>query len=170
VIGLPDGEPAATTPGPLPGTARYAIVRGVTIEQITDRLEITDALIRYTRAIDTGDWDGLDTVFTADAEIDYTQSGGIAASYAVIKPWLAQNLPIFSRRMHSLAQIAIDPDGPDGATVAAYFHNPMVLPQRHGKPDLIVEFGGIYHHEFVRTAQGWRSRRLLEEICWQRGL
>jgi hypothetical protein len=65
------------------------------------------------------------------------QPGGIAASYAVIKPWLAQNLPIFSRRMHSLAQIAIDPDGPASATVAAYFHNPMVLPQRHGKPDLI---------------------------------
>ena len=85
----------------------------MTIEQITDRLEITDALIRYTRAIDTGDWDGLDTVFTPDAEIDYTQSGGIAGSYAVIKPWLAQNLPIFSRRMHALAQIAIDPDGPD---------------------------------------------------------
>ena len=39
-----------------------------------------------------------------------------------------------------------------------------------GKPDLIVEFGGIYLHEFVRPAQGWRSRRLLEEICWQRGL
>ena len=44
----------------------------MTIEQITDRLEITDALIRYTRAIDTGDWDGLDTVFTPDAEIDYS--------------------------------------------------------------------------------------------------
>jgi hypothetical protein len=47
----------------------------VTIEQITNRLEVTDALIRYTRAIDTGDWDGLDTVFTPDAEIDYAQSG-----------------------------------------------------------------------------------------------
>jgi hypothetical protein len=46
-------------------------------------------------------------VFSADVEIDYTQSGGIDASYAVIKPWLAQNLPIFSRRIHALAQAMV---------------------------------------------------------------
>jgi hypothetical protein len=53
--------------------------------------------------------------------------------------------------------------------VAAYFHNPMVLAQ----PDdgeLLVEVGGIYHHELVRTPDGWRSRRLVEELVWKRGL
>ena len=52
--------------------------RRVDLQEISDRLEITDVLTRYTRAIDTGDWDRLDTVFTPDAEIDYTESGGIA--------------------------------------------------------------------------------------------
>ena len=57
----------------------------------------------------------------------------------------------------------------DEATVAAYFHNPMVLPQADGA-DLLVEFGGIYHHDLVRTPDGWRSRRLVEELVWKRGL
>ncbi len=33
----------------------------VDLQQISDRLEIEDVLIRYTRAIDTGDWERLDT-------------------------------------------------------------------------------------------------------------
>jgi hypothetical protein len=140
----------------------------VDLAQISDRLEIEALLTRYTRAIDTGAWDRLDEVFTPDADIDYTASGGIAAPYAEIKPWLAEMLPIFPRRMHTLGQVDTAVDG-DTATVAAYFHNPMVLPQEEGE-GLLVEFGGIYHHELVRTPDGWRSRRLLEEIVWKRGL
>ena len=79
------------------------------LQQISDRLEITDVLTRYTRAIDTGDWDKLDTVFTADAAIDYTESGGIAAAYPEVKPWLAEVLPaFFPKRMHTLGQLDID--------------------------------------------------------------
>jgi hypothetical protein len=140
----------------------------VDLAEISDRLEIEALLTRYTRAIDTGAWDRLDEVFTPDADIDYTASGGIAAPYAEIKPWLAEMLPIFPQRMHTLGQVDSRVDG-DTATVAAYFHNPMVLPQ-DGGDGLIVEFGGLYHHELVRTPDGWRSRRLVEEIVWKRGL
>ena len=136
--------------------------------EISDRLEIEAALIRYTRAIDSGDWDRLDEVFTPDAAIDYTSTGGIAASYPEIKAWLAEMLPLFPRRMHTLGQVDSRIDG-DTAAVAAYFHNPMGLPQDEG-PDHLVEFGGIYHHDFVRTPDGWRSSRLFEELVWKRGM
>lgn len=138
------------------------------LTEISDRLEIEALLVRYTRAIDTGDWDRLDEVFTPDAQIDYTATGGIAASYAEVKPWLAQMLPLFPQRMHTLGQLDIALGG-DRATVAAYFHNPMVLPRDDGE-DLLVEFGGLYHHELVRTPQGWRSRHLHEELVWKRGI
>jgi hypothetical protein len=140
----------------------------VDLAEISDRLEIEVLLIRYTRAIDTGDWERLDEVFTPDAEIDYTATGGIAAAYPEVKAWLAEMLPIFPKRMHSLAQVDSQVDG-DTATVAAYFHNPMLLPQRDGG-ETLVEFGGIYHHDLVRTPDGWRSRRLLEELIWKRGM
>jgi hypothetical protein len=140
----------------------------VDLHEISDRLEIEDLLIRYTRAIDTGNWDRLDTVFTADADIDYRSTGGIRAAYPEIKAWLAEMLPMFPRRMHSLHQVEVDVRG-DEATVAAYFHNPMGLPQAEG-PDHLVEFGGVYHHELVRTPDGWRSRKLFEELVWKRGM
>ena len=138
------------------------------LHQISDRMEIEALLVRYTRAIDTGEWDRLDEGFTADAEIDYTATGGIAASYAEVKPWLAEMLPIFPRRLHTLGQIDSQVDG-DKATVAAYFNNPMVLVQPDGG-ELLVEFGGIYHHELIRTPEGWRSHHLLEELVWKRGM
>lgn len=138
------------------------------LTEISDRLEVEALLTRYTRAIDTGDWDRLDEVFTPDAQIDYTAAGGIAAAYAEVKPWLAEMLPLFARRMHTLGQIDTRFDG-DRATVAAYFDNPMVLVQPDGT-EVLVEFGGIYHHELVRTAGGWRSQRLLEELVWKRGM
>lgn len=143
------------------------------LQEISDRLEIADVLTRYTRAIDTGDWDRLDTVFTADADIDYVASGGIHDTFATIKPWLAEMLPAFFRtRMHTLGQLEIAfPDGVGGgtATCTAYFHNPMTMDDGAGGTK-VVELGGFYHHELVRTAHGWRSRRLVEEIAWKRGL
>lgn len=138
------------------------------LTEISDRLEIEALLTRYTRAIDTGEWDRLDQVFTPDAQIDYTASGGIAAAYDEVKPWLAEMLPIFPQRMHLLGQVDSQVTG-DDATVAAYFYNPMVLPQADSA-DLVVEFGGIYHHELVRTPSGWRSRALVEQVIFKRGL
>jgi hypothetical protein len=140
----------------------------VDLRTLADRLEIDDLLTTYTRAIDTGAWDRLDAVFTADAEIDYTSTGGIAAGYPEVKAWLAENLVMFPRRQHVLGQKEVRLDG-DAARVTAYFLNPMVLPQPDGS-ELLWEFGGLYHHDLVRTDAGWRSRRLVEELCWKRGL
>jgi hypothetical protein len=136
---------------------------------MSDRLEIEGVVIRYTRAIDTGDWDRLDSVFTADAEIDYTESGGIADTYPTVKAWLAEVLPaFFPKRMHSLAQVDITLDG-DTAMCSAYFHNPMPMDDGNGG-EKVVEFGGLYHHTMTRTPDGWRSRKLHEEIVWKRGM
>ncbi|WP_435770264.1 nuclear transport factor 2 family protein [Nocardioides sp. SYSU DS0651] len=148
----------------------------VGLQELADRTAITDALTRYTLAIDTGDFDLLDTVYTADAEIDYTESGGIADRYPAVKPWLAENLPAFSsKRMHTLGQVAIAfSESGDEADVTAYFHNPMLIADGSQRSDgtpgeRLVEVGGLYHHTFVRTEAGWRSRRLHEQVVWTRG-
>ena len=126
------------------------------LAEISDRLEIEALLTRYTRAIDTGEWDLLDEVFTPDADIDYTASGGIAAPYTEVKPWLAEMLPIFPRRMHTLGQV----DSRWTATRRRWRRTSTTRwcsPRRRVR--LLVEFGGIYHHDLVRTPDGWRSRR-----------
>ncbi|GAB4011297.1 nuclear transport factor 2 family protein [Nocardioides ultimimeridianus] len=140
------------------------------VAELLDRTEIADAITRYTLAVDTRVWDGLDTVFTPDAQIDYTESGGIAADFATVKAWLAENLPAFSTRyLHTLGQISYDFEGVgDSAQVAAYFHNPMVVSDGEGG-HRVVEVGGVYRHAFVRTDVGWRSRQLHEQVVWTRG-
>jgi hypothetical protein len=138
------------------------------LQTISDRIEIADLLTRYTRAIDTGEWDRLDEVFTADAYIDYTVTGGIEGAFTEVKAWLAEMLPMFPGRHHVLGQSEVAIDG-DKADVTAYFLNPMVLPQPDGS-ELLWEFGGYYRHKLVRTPEGWRSRELVEELVWKRGL
>ena len=32
--------------------------------------------------------------------------------------------------------------------------------------DLITRY---YHHDLVRTAAGWRSRRIVDDMVWHRG-
>lgn len=138
---------------------------------LQDRADINDTLARYTLAVDSGDWDALDTVFTPGAHIDYTASGGTSGPFPEVKAWLAENLPAFSKRtMHTLGQVLVvpAPDDLGGATVTAYFHNPMVISDGQGG-ERVVEVGGIYHHDFVFTLGGWRSRCLREEVIWTRG-
>ncbi|MEI7057304.1 nuclear transport factor 2 family protein [Nocardioides sp. CCNWLW239] len=138
------------------------------LQMLSDRAEITDALTRYTLAVDDGDWDALDTVFTADATIDYSESGGTVGAFPEVKAWLAEMLPAFSsKRLHTVGQVGITFTD-DGADVVAYFDNPMVISDGAGG-ERVVEVGGRYRHTFVRTSDGWRSRHLHEEVFWTRG-
>jgi len=139
------------------------------LQEISDRTEISDVLTRYTRAIDSHEWDRLDSVFTPDARIDYTESGGIAGSYSEVKPWLAEVLPAFFRAMmHTLGQVEVALRG-DEADVTAYFHNPMRMDDGAGG-EKVVEIGGLYRHTMTRTPDGWRSRELREEVIWRRNI
>ncbi len=138
------------------------------LQEISDRIEIRDAITNYTFGIDLGEWDRLDRVFTADAAINYVESGGIEATYAEVKPWLIENLAVAPSRVHLVGQIDFNalPDGEIQAD--AYFHNPMTF---DFGPDskFPVEVTGIYRHTFTRTAAGWRSRKLHETVLWKRG-
>ncbi|WP_182377995.1 nuclear transport factor 2 family protein [Nocardioides sp. WS12] len=139
------------------------------LQELIDRAEITDAITRYTLSVDEGDFDRLDTVFTPDAHIDYTESGGVVDTFPVVKAWLAEALPGFSKhRLHTVGQIDFAFASGDEADVTAYFHNPMRISDGKGG-ERVVEVGGLYRHHFVRTADGWRSDRLHEQVVWTRG-
>jgi hypothetical protein len=137
------------------------------LQEISDRMEIRDAITNYTFGIDLSEWDRLDQVFTPDAAIDYTESGGIDATYAEVKPWLAENLALAPNRVHMIGQIEyVALDGGD-IQANAYFHNPMTFD--FGEQQFPVEVTGIYRHTFTRTDAGWRSRKLHETVLWRRG-
>jgi hypothetical protein len=72
--------------------------------------------------------------------------------------------------MHTIGQVDVPwTPGADELEVCAYFDNPMPMDDGQGGTK-IVEVGGIYHHTMVRTPDGWRSRKLVEQVVWKRGL
>lgn len=133
--------------------------------EINDRLAIEDLLKRYCRAIDDGDWELLDTVFTPDALVDYTSSGGIRGQYPEIRAWLAQVLPQFAVRQHMVTNLDIRLDG-DRATSCASLYNPMGWKQPDGSVRLFF-VGGYYMDRLVRTPQGWRIVERIEQQTWR---
>ena len=135
----------------------------VTPAEVADRLAIDDLLTRYAHAIDTGDWDLLDTVYTADATLDYTAAGGIRGGRDEVKAWLASVLPMFPMRQHIITNKTVRLDG-DSATVRAYFYNPMRFESAERLQFHIM--GGYYNHRLVRTPDGWRSVELVEEHAY----
>jgi len=130
------------------------------IRDLADRLAIGDLLTRYATAVDRRDWDLYRTVFTSDAEIDYTSAGGIAGTVDEVVEFLDSALSGFEMTQHLVSNVDTSVEG-DTARVTAMFNNPMRL------SDGDTWFtGGWYHHDLVRTADGWRSRKLREESAW----
>jgi 3-phenylpropionate/cinnamic acid dioxygenase small subunit len=133
----------------------------VDLQAVADKIEIQELLYRYARSVDTKDWPLLTSVFTEDAHLDYSSVGGPSAGREEVVGWLAQSLTQLPLAQHFISNIEIDLDG-DRAKVRAMFHNPMQLPGVEG----MSACGGLYHHEVVRTSEGWKSERLVEENQW----
>jgi SnoaL-like protein len=137
----------------------------LSLEEISDRLELQQLLIGYSEAIDRRQFDELDAIFTADAYIDYRATGGIDGQYPEVKEWLAEVLPqFFSVNAHMLGLPAIRIDG-DRASARTFCFNPMVL---KGEKPSVMQVGLWYVDEFVRTPEGWRMSRRVEEKCFDR--
>ena len=130
------------------------------IRDLADRLAIGDLLTRYATAVDRRDWDLYRTVFTSDAEIDYTSAGGIAGTVDEGVEFLGVACSGFEMTQHLVSNVEASIEG-DTARVTAMFNNPMRLTGGD-----IWFTGGWYHHDLVRTADGWRSRKLREESAW----
>lgn len=127
-----------------------------------DVVEIQQLLARYARALDTRDWELYRSVFTEDAFIDYAASGGATGQRDQVVEWLSKTLGTFDwSGMHYISNIEAEVAG-DSAHVRAAVFNPMQFPGMNG----LSYFGGYYHHDMIRTPDGWRSRNLREEILW----
>lgn len=136
-------------------------------QEISDRMEINDVLVRYTRAIDQRDYELLDTCFTADAHLDYTASGGIRGAYPEVRLWLEKALAQFDAMMHMIGNVVIEVDG-DEARSGTYLMNPMGVKAAGGGLQFFT-VGGEYVDRLVRTSQGWRIRERIEKQTYLQG-
>jgi 3-phenylpropionate/cinnamic acid dioxygenase small subunit len=131
------------------------------IKHVVDRIEITDFFSRYARAVDTRDWDLYRTLFTKDAHIDYSSSGGSVGNLEETVSFLSKALDMFEMSQHLVTNIEVLTKKENEADVLALFNNPMRL---NGGEIWFV--GGKYRHELIRSDSGWKSRKLIEETLW----
>ena len=144
----------------------------LSLEEISDRLEIQQLLVAYSTAIDTRRFDDLDHVFTPDAYIDYRAMGGIDGAFGDVKKWLSEVLPNFPAYSHLIGNFDVrvtrdatgDATG-DTAKSRILCFNPMVLDAEQKQ---ILFCGLWYDDEFVRTEAGWRMTRRVETKCFDK--
>lgn len=138
------------------------------VAELCDRQEIVDLITRYTRAVDTSQWDRLADVFTEDAVLDYSSAGGSVSPLAEAIPFI-RNIEGFAAWQHTIGQVEItfDDQARTSAKATAYMINPLIASGPNGKP-VVMEVGGYYHHELVRTPDGWRSRHMVDDLVWSR--
>jgi hypothetical protein len=124
----------------------------MTPQEVADRVEILDLLARYSTVVDRGAWDQMNALFTADAVLDFTATGGICGSAVEHQEFNAQVLTGFASTQHVMGLPTVTVHG-DTATSRSICFNPMVVDDQH------VFFVGLwYDDELVRTADGWRFR------------
>lgn len=134
---------------------------GATLAELSDRLEIQDLLIAYSHAIDDRSWDALDALFTTDAVIDYTETGGTRGGLPETKLFLSTAMEAFVSFQHLVATSKVTLTG-DSAAAKTICHNPLVMQDADGSSKALIS-GFWYHDVLIRTPDGWRISHRRQE-------
>jgi hypothetical protein len=132
------------------------------IAEIGARLEIQQQLANYANGYDNCDWDLYQSVFTPDADVDYTNSIPLRGTPADIVKEFAPNAANIAWAQHYITNVSYEFESPERAKVQAMFYNPCQLKFT----EEVSHFYGHYDHVFVKTAQGWKSEHLVEHMHW----
>ncbi|GAA3652762.1 hypothetical protein GCM10022237_10840 [Nocardioides ginsengisoli] len=130
-----------------------------------DRREIHDVVLRYCRAVDRLDFDGIRAVYADDGVDHHTGFSGPADDYVA---WLRELLPRLDGTMHlvgnHLAELSAD-----GAEAVAETYGTAVhwgTPSTDARRNFTSGFRYVDH--FVRTPAGWRIRERWAVREWTR--
>lgn len=129
------------------------------LQEISDRLEIQEALVRYCDAVDRHDWDLLDRVFLPNADIDYREVVPYHGDLVYTKRWLSK-MTTAGTYYHMLGPGTLILDG-DVAHTRTPCYNPM---PGSGQPVLV---GHWYVDDWVRTEQGWLINKRVYRHCYR---
>lgn len=130
---------------------------------LRDRVDIVAQLRRYAYAIDDRDFQAVRRVFTDDAHLDYSASGGPAGPRDEVVDWIAAGLAVLGPTQHLVTNELVTVHG-DTATSRCYLLNPLTL------GDTVALLGGEYRDRWRRDADAWRIVDRLHVVTWTRPL
>jgi SnoaL-like domain len=138
------------------------------LKQLTDRVEIEELLVRYSRALDLRQFGELEGIFTPDAEFD---AGGLGHPHgaAAIREMIEGTLTGLDATQHLLGKSIVEfgADG-DSAEVRTYLISQHI---REAAPGPVKHYflGGEYADRVVRTPEGWRIAYRRLDRMWKQG-
>ena len=129
---------------------------------IRDELDVQQVLFDYAWACDNKDWGLLHSLFTSDAQLDYSSTRGPAGGREEVVGWLVESLSQTPVIQHVVSNFQIDVSG-NRAAGRAMFHTSVRVP---GLDDMLIT-GGYYDLAFRRESDGWKIERLVEDNRWR---
>ena len=126
-----------------------------------DEFEVQRVLYDYAWACDNRDWNLLASVFTSDAHLDYSSTGGPAGGREEVVGWLQESLSQLPVIQHVVSnfQLAFSNTRAEGR---AMFLTSARIP---GLESMLTT-GGYYDLAFRRETDGWKIERLVEDNRW----
>lgn len=135
------------------------------LQTLSDKQTIHDLQVAYSRALDSGDFDQLDHVFTADVVADYAHAGQ-HTNREQVKQACHDALVELDSSHHQNGNHWAEISG-DEALAGCYFR---VHLHRAGQPDGdYYRMGGRYDDKLRRTEAGWRIYHRTITIDWSEG-
>jgi hypothetical protein len=140
----------------------------LSLQEMSDRLAIEELLVRYCYAVDDRDWNAYRNIFTVDAVLDDTVTGGVRSGVQEHVAYMKRALAKILISQHAISTILLDIRG-DKASARVHCSCPMVVDLGQGRKHVFFQ-GLWYRDKLVRTPEGWRVSELVEEGYWTHNL
>jgi len=135
--------------------------------RLADLSAIRDLAVAYAGAVDDADWARWQALFTPDARIDYTSSGGIVGTPAEVAAWMPGAMSVFTWTIHSILTHEVHFTAADRATGRVHLFNRNGV-EWEGAPE-ILDVGGFYVDEYARVGDAWRFTSRVEQTLYLEG-
>ncbi len=140
------------------------------LNELLDKQALSELIVSYGHSFDRKDWKLHRSLFTDEIEMDFSASiGGSGLTTFDADEWVGLVKPFFQNlnaTQHIGYPLSIEIDG-DSAFVRSMLHAQHFLPNKVGGS--IQRMIGYYDNYCVRTAQGWKIKRMIQYIDWNEG-
>lgn len=141
--------------------ANTTLVDETSLRNLQDRTDISDALYRYSAAVDSFDTEGVRSVLADDIWAQYGNGDPVVGGDALAN-WIAEATATIIWQHHLLNVYHVDVDG-DQASALSYLTSYQVFKEN---PDAAIILVARYHDELRRTPAGWKISRRVMELLW----
>ena len=133
------------------------------LQELRDRLDVSDMITRYAFALDRCAWDEFDSIFADEVSVELPHvPSGSTVSRAEFKQMAIDTVGGFEATHHPIANHLVTISG-DAAECKCYANAWHSIPTDRGVADYCL-VRGFYDWGLSRTSAGWRIDRMKVEF------